>query len=202
MSKGFVSKIKRFLCVIFSSLVLCVSQVSGDNQGVIVEVHGQLAYISGLSGDVQLWSHLKVVGPNGEDGGELEVIKILDDQIIACVCSPNVMLIPKSVVQVMPNVEPKRSLRSIDAVSVPKGPKLDGDLDDVVWQSAKPIEGFVQRDPGYWVPVSERTVARIIYDNDALYLVLSVFLQICPLWLQTICVVIPKFGVMTMCRYC
>ena len=42
---------------------------------------------------------------------------------------------------------------------------LTGRLDDVVWQEAQAAEGFVQRDPKYWMPVTERTVAKIIYDN-------------------------------------
>jgi len=169
MSKGYWFQIKSYLFVVFPMLVMCAGQVYGDTQGLIAQVHGQLAYISGLNGNVALWSHLQVVGPNGSMGGELEVIKILDDQIIACACSPDVKLIPKSVVHLMPQVEVKRSLRDIEAVSVPNGPKLDGHLDDGVWESAKPIEGFVQRDPGYWIPVSERTVARIVYDQEALY---------------------------------
>ena len=46
---------------------------------------------------------------------------------------------------------------------------MDGHLDDAAWRAAKPIEGFVQRDPGYWVPSTERTIARIIYDREKIY---------------------------------
>ena len=62
-----------------------------------------------------------------------------------------------------------QSLRTVNAVRIDKGPKMDGILDDVVWKQAQPIEGFVQRDPGYWIPATERTVARILYDDKQIY---------------------------------
>jgi hypothetical protein len=38
-----------------------------------------------------------------------------------------------------------------------------------VWDEAIPVDGFIQRDPDYWMPSTERTVARIIYDDKQIY---------------------------------
>jgi len=140
-----------------------------ESRGIVDQVHGELVYVSGLNGDAQLWSLLNVMGPNGEVGEALEVIKILDGQIVASAGSSTANILTSSAVRLVHPGEQRTARRSIEAVSVPDGPKLDGDLSDSAWSMANAIESFVQRDPGYWVPVSERTIARIIYDKDALY---------------------------------
>jgi hypothetical protein len=48
-------------------------------------------------------------------------------------------------------------------------PRIDGRLDEEVWQGGRVIEGFLQREPRQGDPVSERTVVRILSDKDALY---------------------------------
>jgi hypothetical protein len=59
------------------------------------------------------------------------------------------------------------------AVRVPEGqapPRIDGRLDDEVW-SAAPIQGnFVQREPAFGQPATERTEFRILYDDNRLYI--------------------------------
>ena len=47
--------------------------------------------------------------------------------------------------------------------------KVDGRLDEEVWQRGRVIEGFSQREPRQGDPVSERTLVRILTDKDALY---------------------------------
>jgi hypothetical protein len=47
---------------------------------------------------------------------------------------------------------------------------LDGVLDDPAWAGAEPITDFVQRDPNEGEPATERTVARVLYDDGALYI--------------------------------
>ena len=61
------------------------------------------------------------------------------------------------------------SQRSITAVRVTIPPKIDGSLDDAVWQLAQPATGFTQRDPAEGRPESERTEIRVLYDDNALY---------------------------------
>jgi hypothetical protein len=46
---------------------------------------------------------------------------------------------------------------------------IDGKLDEAAWQAAKPVTDFTQYDPHEGQPVSERTEARILIDDDAVY---------------------------------
>src|SRR5262245_17718619 len=57
-----------------------------------------------------------------------------------------------------------RAIRARQAVSV------DGKLDDVIWQSAVRVSGFVQRDPIEGAVPSESTVVFVAYDDAALYI--------------------------------
>ena len=56
------------------------------------------------------------------------------------------------------------------AARVTVTPKIDGLLNDPVWQTAEPISGFVQRDPDEGRPATEATEVRILYSNDALWI--------------------------------
>ncbi len=48
--------------------------------------------------------------------------------------------------------------------------RIDGRLTEAAWQEAPLLAGFVQSEPTEGVPVSERTEARILFDQDALYI--------------------------------
>ncbi|UCG86104.1 MAG: carbohydrate binding family 9 domain-containing protein [Gemmatimonadota bacterium] len=48
-------------------------------------------------------------------------------------------------------------------------PRVDGKLDDPVWQNAVVITGFTQIDPNDGAQPSERTEVRVTYDDHALY---------------------------------
>ncbi|MBC7792039.1 MAG: carbohydrate binding family 9 domain-containing protein [Anaerolineae bacterium] len=56
---------------------------------------------------------------------------------------------------------------SAHVVSSP--PRVDGRLDEAVWQSGKPFAGFIQRELREGEPVSERTEVRLLTDGAALY---------------------------------
>jgi hypothetical protein len=56
-----------------------------------------------------------------------------------------------------------------EAVRVDRGPKLDGTLDDPLWQSAKPIGDFRQQEPYEGQAPTERTEVRILYTRHAVY---------------------------------
>lgn len=63
------------------------------------------------------------------------------------------------------------------AVRLPKGqaPKIDGRLDDAVWNLA-PVQGnFIQREPTPGAPISERTEFKILYDDRKIYFALWAF---------------------------
>ena len=55
------------------------------------------------------------------------------------------------------------------AAAAPSAIRVDGRLDDAAWQAAVPVTTFTQRDPEEGRPVSQPTEARILFDDDALY---------------------------------
>jgi hypothetical protein len=64
-------------------------------------------------------------------------------------------------------LHPRRVAR---AVRCPIAPVIDGRLDDEVWALAPENGGFTQRDPKAGEPMTERTVFRVLYDDEALYI--------------------------------
>ncbi len=57
----------------------------------------------------------------------------------------------------------------VSAVRVESSPVLDGVLDDAVWSSASPSADFWQAEPHEGKAASQRTVVRLVYTDDALY---------------------------------
>ena len=60
-------------------------------------------------------------------------------------------------------------VRRAEAVRVDHAPKLDGTLDDPLWQLAKPITDFRQKEPHEGQPPTEKTEVRILYTGRAAY---------------------------------
>ena len=52
---------------------------------------------------------------------------------------------------------------------VPTSPKIDGKLDDAMWQKCTEITDFVEAFPNYGAAPSQRTTFKIAYDNTAVY---------------------------------
>ena len=52
---------------------------------------------------------------------------------------------------------------------------IDGKLDEAAWQAAKPITDFKQLDPNEGQPASEKTEARVLVDDDAVYVGLRLY---------------------------
>ncbi|MFN0159435.1 MAG: DUF5916 domain-containing protein [Bacteroidota bacterium] len=61
------------------------------------------------------------------------------------------------------------NINAIRAVKIETSPRIDGLLDEQIWQQASPATDFLQRDPSEGQPASERTEVRVLYDDDALY---------------------------------
>ncbi|HEU0012278.1 MAG TPA: DUF5916 domain-containing protein [Longimicrobium sp.] len=62
--------------------------------------------------------------------------------------------------------------RTLAAHRVPAGqsaPVVDGKLDDAVWSAAPAAGDFVQQYPNAGAPASQRTEARVVYDDGAVY---------------------------------
>ena len=64
---------------------------------------------------------------------------------------------------------PQEEARIAEAARVDQAPRLDGTLDDPLWQSAKPITDFRQREPLEGEPATEKTEVRILYTRHAVY---------------------------------
>ncbi len=57
----------------------------------------------------------------------------------------------------------------IQAVRVASPPTIDGRLDDAAWDGVPAAQGFIQRQPDPGTPATQRTEARIVYDDAAIY---------------------------------
>jgi hypothetical protein len=68
-----------------------------------------------------------------------------------------------------------RERYTIRAVHVETAPRIDGVLDDVVWQAATAIEKFTQQEPNEGTPASERTEVRILYDSRHLFIAVHAY---------------------------
>jgi hypothetical protein len=68
--------------------------------------------------------------------------------------------------QMQPNAA---GIRVARAARTNHAPKLDGTLDDPVWQAAAPVDDFRQREPFETQPATERTDVRILYDARHIY---------------------------------
>jgi hypothetical protein len=60
--------------------------------------------------------------------------------------------------------------KSFQIFRVEAPPVIDGKLDDAVWAAAPGIDDFHQTSPGDGTPSTERTVVRVAYDDEYLYI--------------------------------
>ena len=58
----------------------------------------------------------------------------------------------------------------VEPTRVKQGPVLDGHLDESVWKQVAVVEDFIQQEPSEGEPATERTVVRLIYDAEMLYI--------------------------------
>ncbi|SVA01510.1 uncharacterized protein METZ01_LOCUS54364 [marine metagenome] len=58
---------------------------------------------------------------------------------------------------------------TVEPTRTAQQPQLDGVLNEVAWQNAAVIDDFVQQEPLEGNPATERTVVRLMYDAEALY---------------------------------
>ena len=67
-------------------------------------------------------------------------------------------------------VMPPSEYYRVAPVRVENGPQIDGRLDEEVWLRAAVVDEFVQQEPAEGEPATERTVVRLLYDAEALYI--------------------------------
>lgn len=68
-----------------------------------------------------------------------------------------------------PAAEITNGTHSAQAVRVDRAPKLDGTLNDPLWQQAIPITNFLQREPYEGQPATEPTEVRVLYTDREVY---------------------------------
>jgi hypothetical protein len=66
-------------------------------------------------------------------------------------------------------VNPELGGRIAQAARVDHAPRLDGTLDDPIWQQASPIIDFKQREPYEGQPATEHTEVRVLYTRNEVY---------------------------------
>ena len=60
-------------------------------------------------------------------------------------------------------------------ISSSQAPTIDGDVSDPVWQKAPALDEFYQLEPHEGAPADERTVVRVLYDENNLYFSVMAF---------------------------
>ncbi len=90
-----------------------------------------------------------------------------------CTLLASLFLLPRSVgARTLPNAAHRvrqEGTRIAEAVRVDHAPRLDGTLNDPLWQAANPITEFRQREPYEGVAPTEKTEVRILYTQHALW---------------------------------
>jgi hypothetical protein len=77
--------------------------------------------------------------------------------------------------QKLPQGGAQDELRTVRAIRVDHAPLLDGTLNDQLWEQAKPISDFLQREPYEGHPPTERTEVRVLYTKHAVYFGITCF---------------------------
>ena len=75
---------------------------------------------------------------------------------------------PPSLAAGPPDAFVRPSIRAV-RIETSEAPTIDGDLNDTAWAKAGIIDNFTQRSPNPYEPATERTVVRIMYDENNLY---------------------------------
>lgn len=93
-------------------------------------------------------------------------------RVLAAVCAGTFLLLPqRSAGQASPAAQSlnPEGLRAAQAARVDHAPRLDGTLNDPLWQLAKPIDDFRQQEPFEGRAATEKTEVRILYTGRAVY---------------------------------
>jgi hypothetical protein len=65
--------------------------------------------------------------------------------------------------------QPSRERPAVAATRIDQAPRIDGSLDEQVWQLATPVDSFTQQEPDEGRPATDRTEVRVLYDSRTLY---------------------------------
>lgn len=73
-------------------------------------------------------------------------------------------------VEATPPVRPATGRPTVSITRVASAPRIDGQLDDTIWQNATQVTTFVQERPVDGAPATEATEVSIVFDSQNLYL--------------------------------
>ena len=68
------------------------------------------------------------------------------------------------------SAQPSRERPQLQAVRIDEAPRIDGVIDEAVWDLAHPVDQFTQQEPQEGQPASDRTEVRVLYDSRAIYI--------------------------------
>ena len=74
------------------------------------------------------------------------------------------------VIPALIEAQPSRERPRVQAVRIDAAPRIDGVLDDAVWQLARPVDQFTQQEPQEGQPANDLTEVRILYDSRNIYI--------------------------------
>jgi hypothetical protein len=60
--------------------------------------------------------------------------------------------------------------KSVRASKIKNAIRVDGVLDEDVWDDAEPATGFITNTPSFGMPSSDSTAVKVLYDNTAIYI--------------------------------
>jgi len=75
-------------------------------------------------------------------------------------------------------VSPLSAQPSVTALYTDTPPTIDGLTDDPVWERAEVVRDFIQFEPVYGNPPTERTEVRLLYDRTHLYIAFDCFIDV------------------------
>jgi uncharacterized protein DUF5916 len=78
-------------------------------------------------------------------------------------------LLPANAQPVAPQADLARPTAAAVRIDASEAPAIDGDLSDPIWSRGTVIDRFIQKRPNPGVPATERTVLRILFDENNLY---------------------------------
>ena len=70
---------------------------------------------------------------------------------------------------------PQQPLQAAQAFRVDRAPRLDGTLNDLLWQRATPVTGFSQREPFEGQEPTEKTEVRVLYTRGGIFFGVTCF---------------------------
>jgi hypothetical protein len=73
---------------------------------------------------------------------------------------------------------PEKKGKELQAYPVgDKAPRIDGRLDDEIWQAAQAVDDMVQNDPDNMQPPTERTLVKVAYDDRSVYVAVMNYMR-------------------------